>query len=126
MVGRGSWLAARVPPQPKIQSSLMKPLIVMTTVGLETDALALGESFVEQRLAACVNVVGPIRSVYRWKGAVETESEQLLIIKTTDGRLAELREAIRLAHPYELPELIVIEPQQLPDSYASWLADAVL
>ena len=103
----------------------MKPLIVLTTVGENFDARVLATSLVENRLAACVNIVVGIASIYRWKERIAAEHEQLLVIKTTDDRLAALREALLSRHPYEVPELAVIEIDSLEGPYRQWLFDSV-
>lgn len=100
-------------------------LLVLTTVAASYDAEALARTLVEQRLAACVNILPGIRSVYRWKDSIEVDSEQLLIIKTARERLEELRATIRELHPYEVPEFVVIGINQLSEEYRSWLLASV-
>src|SRR5271167_5237925 len=78
--------------------------IVLTTVGSSEKAQHLARALVERRLAACVNIIGPIRSIYRWKDAIENEQEYLLVIKTTGERADDLEAAFAELHPYELPE----------------------
>jgi periplasmic divalent cation tolerance protein len=99
--------------------------IVLTTVGSGTQAEELACNLVEQRLAACVNIVGPIRSVYRWKGRVENEQEFLLVIKTSAERSGELAAALTELHPYELPERIELDPGGGSAEYLSWVAGEV-
>jgi periplasmic divalent cation tolerance protein len=99
----------------------MKPLIVITTIGEGDDGHVLARTLVERRLAACVNIVGPVRSVYRWQGEVAADREQLLVIKTTDARLDELREALISVHPYQVPEFVVVGIDSLSDAYRDWL-----
>ena len=82
--------------------------IVLTTVGADERAEQLARQLVDERLAACVNVHPPMVSLYRWKGAVERETECQIVIKTTRDRLAALEARLRELHPYELPELVVI------------------
>jgi len=103
----------------------MTPVIVLTTVGATQDVDSIATQLVEKRLAACVNIIPRIYSVYRWKNAVERDSEQLLIIKTTDDRLTELREALFAMHPYEVPEFVVVRIDDLSDAYRAWLVDQV-
>jgi periplasmic divalent cation tolerance protein len=99
----------------------IKPLIVLTTVGQEHDARGLARTLVERRLAACVNILGPVDSIYRWQGAVADDREQLLVIKTTDARLDELRGALLSGHPYEVPEFVVLEVDSIAEPYREWL-----
>ena len=103
----------------------MTPLIVLTTVGATFDALPLAHQLVEKRLAACVNVIPQIQSVYRWQGKIENDSEKLLLIKTVDARLAELRNTLFESHPYEVPEFVVLKPEELSDAYRAWLLSNV-
>lgn len=103
----------------------MTPVIVLTTVGIAFDVAALARELVEQRLAACVNVIPRIESVYRWQGRVETDAEQLLLIKTTIERMDALRAALFARHPYEVPEFVVIEPETMSDAYRAWLVASV-
>ena len=103
----------------------MTPVIVVTTVGAMFDAAGLANELVERRLAACVNIVPHIRSIYRFEGEIEDDGEQLLLIKTTDERLDELRDALFAKHPYDVPEFVVMRPEQIGDAYREWLTDAV-
>jgi periplasmic divalent cation tolerance protein len=82
--------------------------IVLTTAGSREEAEKIAHALVERRLAACVNLVGPIHSVYRWQGKVETAPEFLLIVKTTAQRFDAVASAIRELHSYELPECIQV------------------
>lgn len=85
----------------------------------------MGHNLVEQRLVACVNVVGPVRSVFLWKGKVEDESELLLLMKTRADRYAELETAIQELHPYEVPEVIAIPIERGSQAYLSWVDESV-
>ncbi len=100
-------------------------LLVLTTIGSEEDAARLGRSLVEKRLVACVNMVGPVRSVFLWKGKVEDESERLLLMKTRADRYAELETAIQELHPYDVPEVIAIPIERGSQAYLSWVDDNV-
>ena len=103
----------------------MKPVIVLTTVAHDFDARALAHALVEARLAACVNIIDRIHSVYRWEGSVADDTEQLLIIKTTDERVAGLREELFRRHPYDVPEFVVMPIAETSDAYGAWLRSAV-
>lgn len=82
----------------------------------------LARTLVEEGLAACVNVHGSMTSTYRWQGKVEVEPERQVVIKTTRARLAALETRLRALHPYELPELVVIDAAA-SDAYAGWVND---
>jgi periplasmic divalent cation tolerance protein len=99
--------------------------IVLTTVGILDKAEDIAAALVERRLAACVNIIGPIRSIYRWKGAIEREHEYLLLIKTTTEQASALATAFAELHPYELPEHVelAIEGGSVP--YLEWLGAQV-
>lgn len=99
--------------------------IVLTTVGLREVAEKLAQQLVERRLAACVNLVGPVRSVYRWKQKVQNEQEYLLLIKTTTEHAAQLQSAFKELHPYELPECLQLPIAGGSDDYLAWLAAEV-
>jgi periplasmic divalent cation tolerance protein len=100
----------------------MTALLVLTNLPDRPAAEALASALVEQRLAACVNILAPCRSVYRWQGVVETADEVPLLIKTTEARYAALEAAIRARHPYELPEVIALPITQGLPGYLAWLA----
>jgi periplasmic divalent cation tolerance protein len=100
--------------------------IVLTTIGDEKLAETLATKLVERRLAACVNIVGPIRSVYRWRGAIEREQEFLLIIKTTREQATQLPAALRELHSYELPECVEVVISGGSQEYLAWLSAEVV
>ena len=95
-------------------------ILILTTMPDDDRADALARSLVDERLAACVNVHGPMVSTYRWKGRVEREAERQLVIKTTAERRAAVEARLRELHPYELPEIVVLTAAA-GDEYASWL-----
>ena len=103
----------------------MKPVIVLTTVGADFDARALAHALVDLRFAACVNIIPRIESVYQWEGKVTVDGEQLLIMKTTDERIAALREELFRRHPYIVPEFVVLAISETSDSYGAWLLESV-
>jgi periplasmic divalent cation tolerance protein len=88
-------------------------------------AEALASALVERRLAACVNIVGPIRSIYRWKDAIEREQEYLLLIKTTAERAADLAATFSELHPYDLPERVEFNIEGGSGGYLEWLSAQV-
>jgi periplasmic divalent cation tolerance protein len=99
-------------------------VIILTTLGESVDGIAFGKALVDERLAACVNVLPPMVSVYRWKGTVEREREQQLVIKTTRDRVARIEGLLRERHPYELPEFIVLDASASA-LYLQWLHESV-
>jgi periplasmic divalent cation tolerance protein len=99
--------------------------IVLTTAGSEQEAGKIARHLVEQGLAACVNVVPHVTSVYRWKDKVEEAREWLLIIKTTAGVFAQVRQAISDLHSYELPECICLTVEDGSPNYLQWIAESV-
>ncbi|HEX8986706.1 MAG TPA: divalent-cation tolerance protein CutA [Rhodocyclaceae bacterium] len=101
----------------------METLLAVTTLPDEASARALAQRLVELRVAACVNVLAPCRSVYRWQGQVEEAEEVPVLIKTTAARYADLEAAIRAAHPYELPEIIAVPVTRGLPGYLAWVAD---
>jgi periplasmic divalent cation tolerance protein len=103
----------------------MKAVVVLTTVGSGFDARSLAEQLVEGRLAACVNILPQLYSVYRWQGRVEEDEEQLLLIKTSAEKLDALQTALLAIHPYETPEFVVLPVDELRGPYAQWF-EAVL
>lgn len=97
-------------------------LIVITNLPDSESARSLAEQLVSARLAACVNVMAPCTSVYRWEGALEVATEVPLVIKTTSARYAALEAAIRTAHPYELPEIVAVPIVRGLAGYLDWVA----
>ena len=98
-------------------------LLVMTTVARAEDAEYIARELVERRLAACVNLMPPISSVYRWHGDVTREEERMLLIKTRSDRFAALRDRLLEIHPYEVPEVIAVPIEAGSDGYLKWLDD---
>src|SRR5260221_12541765 len=94
------------------------------TVANTEAAEALARTLVDARLAACVNVHGPMVSVYRWKGSVEREDERQVVIKTTRDQVHALQTRLHELHPYELPEFLILDADG-SDAYAGWVIDAV-
>jgi len=99
-------------------------VMVLTTLPADADGTAFARSLVEERLAACVNVLAPMESVYTWDGNIETESERQLVIKTTRERVVALWDRVRELHPYDVPEFLVLPIVDGNDAYLRWVADS--
>ena len=100
-------------------------LIILSTAGSESEAYKIADTLVERRLAACVNIVPRVQSVYRWEDKVEHAEEYLLLIKTVKERAEEVRVAIRERHSYEVPECIAIEVESGSTEYLKWVEDSI-
>jgi len=100
----------------------MSTLLVLTNLPDRAAAVRLADALVEKRVAACVNILAPCRSVYRWKGAVQHDEEHPVLIKTTAERYPELERAVRAEHPYELPEIIAVPIERGLPAYLDWVA----
>ena len=100
----------------------MSTLLVLTNLPERAAAERLADLLVEKRLAACVNILAPCRSVYRWQGAVRHDEEHPLLIKTTAERYPALEQALRSGHPYELPEIIAVPIERGLPAYLQWVA----
>jgi periplasmic divalent cation tolerance protein len=99
--------------------------LVLTTCGSIEQARSIAQTLVERQLAACVNIVPQIESVYRWQGEVETATEWLLVIKTKAAATDRLRSALRELHSYELPECIEIAVEGGSAAYLEWIGESV-
>ena len=100
---------------------MSEALIVLVTVSSREEAERIAEPLVGEQLAACVNVVGPIRSIYRWQGAVQRDDEHLLLIKTTRARYAALEARVRALHSYDVPEVIALPIEMGSADYLGWI-----
>ena len=101
-------------------------VVVLTTMpddDVRTDELA--RTLVDERLAACVSVYGPMTSTYRWKGGIDRDLERQVVIKTTADRLDALRRRLPALHPYELPEFLVLSVDQGSDGYVAWVEESM-
>lgn len=96
-------------------------VLVLTTVASVERGDAVARALVDERLAACVNVLPPMTSFYRWKGAVEREAECQLVVKTTRDRVAAVGARLRELHAYELPELLVVAVEDGAEDYLEWV-----
>ena len=99
--------------------------VVLTTAATVREANRLADALVQRRLAACVNVIPNVISVYRWNGNVDRDYEQMLLIKTVDERIEELRETLSSLHPYQVPEFLVLPIDRIEGPYLDWLVAAV-
>ncbi len=93
---------------------------MLTTFESREDALSLARAALEERVAACVQILGPIKSVYRWQGAVEDADEFLCLLKTPSGRVEELARFVRERHPYDTPEITAVESSFVDERYLGW------
>jgi periplasmic divalent cation tolerance protein len=100
----------------------MNALLVLTNLPDRAAAEKLADALIQKRVAACVNILAPCRSVYRWKGAVQHDEEHPVLIKTTRESYAALEAAIREAHPYELPEIVAVPIEHGLPAYLDWVA----
>ncbi len=104
----------------------MTPLIVLTTLPSETEAQAMGRELVSRRLAACAHAFPKGHSIYWWQGKIETAVETQLILKSHPEKLTKLVSAIEELHPYDVPELLVLQTSQAGHAYARWVEDSCL
>ena len=100
----------------------MSALLVLTNLPDRAAAESLADAVIAKNLAACVNILAPCRSVYRWKGAVQHDEEHPMLIKTTRERYDALEQALREGHPYELPEIIAVPIERGLPAYLAWVA----
>jgi periplasmic divalent cation tolerance protein len=101
-------------------------IVVLVTCGSAKEARRIARAVVQQRMAACANIVAtPVQSVYRWKGRVESAEEFLLVIKTTQGRFAELKAAVKRLHSYDVPEIIALPIAAGGIDYLNWISESV-
>ena len=100
-------------------------LLVLTTAGSEEEAAKIAHALVERQVAACVNLIPKIRSVYRWEGKVEDSEECLLLIKTDTAHVDEVRGVIRGLHSYALPEFIALAIETGSEEYLRWMGGAI-
>lgn len=101
----------------------MDSILIITSLPDRASAMALAQKLIDERLAACVNVLTDCISVYRWEGKNETASEVLVLIKTLTQHYARLEEVIKSMHPYELPEIVAVPISNGLPAYLKWIAD---
>ena len=97
--------------------------IILTTAGSQDEAGRIAHAIVEARLAACVNIIPQVRSIYRWQGKIDEATEWLLLIKSAASNFSRIREAIQALHSYELPECIMVEINEGSGKYLDWLLE---
>jgi len=97
------------------------PVVVFVTCGSEEEGLKIANALVQEHLAACVNLISPIRSVYRWEGKIWDEKEWLLIIKTQKDRFGELEKKVKSLHSYSVPEIISLPIEEGSSDYLDWI-----
>jgi periplasmic divalent cation tolerance protein len=100
-------------------------ILVLSTASSEKEAMMIAQALVEHELAACVNVVPAIRSIYRWKGKIWNEVENMLFIKTTSPQLEELKKMIKELHSYELPEVLALKIDDGEKNVLNWIGSSV-
>jgi periplasmic divalent cation tolerance protein len=101
----------------------LEPIVVFVTCGSEEEAVKISNALVEERLAACVNLISPVRSIYRWEEKIWDEKEWLLIIKTQRKRFQEIETRVKPLHSYSVPEIISLPIVEGSSSYLNWLVE---
>ncbi len=101
------------------------PIVVFVTCGSEEEALKIANALVEDHLAACVNLVAPIRSLYRWEGKIWDEKEWLLIVKTQKHRFETLEKKVKSLHSYSVPEIISVPITDGSSAYLNWIGENI-
>ncbi len=101
-------------------------VLVLTTLPADADAAAFATALVEARLAACVNMLAPMESIYRWQGEVQRDPERQLLIKTSRTCIDALWQRVRALHPYDVPEFLVLPIVDGNDAYLRWLSESTL
>ena len=108
----------------KTNSASRRAVVVLVNAASAEEADAIARALVGEKFAACANIVSPIRSVYRWKGEVETETEHLMIIKTRANLVAKVEARVKELHSYEVPEIIALPIVAGSKSYLDWVFDS--
>jgi periplasmic divalent cation tolerance protein len=99
-------------------------VLVLTTLPADADAATLARTLVDARLAACVNILPPMTSIYRWRDGIEEDAERQIVIKTTRGRLTPLWERLRELHPYDVPEFVALPIVDGHEAYLRWISES--
>jgi periplasmic divalent cation tolerance protein len=103
--------------------STSEAIVVLVTCGSEEQAANIANSLIEERLAACVNIISPIRSIYRWEGKIWDEKEWMLIMKTQKKKFEDLEKKVKSLHSYSVPEIIALPIVEGSPSYLKWLEE---
>jgi len=98
-------------------------LVVLTTTPNKAEAEILARNIIEEKLAACVQILPPMKSFYFWENAVQAETEHLLLIKTLPEKFAALEKFIRENHSYSVPEIVALKAEKVSESYSDWVKD---
>jgi periplasmic divalent cation tolerance protein len=98
--------------------------MVFVMAANEDEAHRIAQALVAERLAACVNITGPVRSIYRWRGEIENASEYMLVIKTSKRHFSKLERRVRELHSYEVPEIVAVTLVEASKPYVAWLAES--
>ncbi len=104
---------------------MIEPRLAFTTLSTTEEAESLAQCLVESGLAACVNVVPGVKSFYRWQGKIQQDGEVLLMIKTSSEKWEGLQAAFREHHPYDCPELLLLNPSQVEDNFLAWWQESL-
>lgn len=99
-------------------------VVLLSTCPSAEAGAAIARKLVEARIAACVNIVPGVRSIYRWKGEICDDAEVLLVLKTAAARQSEAMAALKAAHPYEVPEILVLRPEDGWPDYLKWVIES--
>jgi len=98
-------------------------MVVFVTCGSEDEALKIARALVEEKLAACANMISPLRSIYRWEGKICDEKEWLLLIKTRQSRFEDLAKRVKALHSYSVPEIIALPITEGSPAYLNWISE---
>ncbi len=96
---------------------------VITTVDKRETLEGIGRALLAKRLVSCIQIIGPIKSIYRWKGRLEETEEWIGLMKTRDGLYDEVEKEIRSLHPYEVPEIAAVRAERVLPEYGQWVVD---
>ncbi len=103
----------------------MAALLILSTFGDIGTARSAAATLVEERLAACANLLPGVQSIYRWRGKVETAAEVMVLFKTTEAAQARFQARLKALHPYEVPEMLVLRPEDGLPEYLRWIEESV-